>query len=197
MNTKLLVATLCLVLLQLTGCRKSGSAPAKMEERKKIDACSLLTSEDIQKIQGSPTKENVPSEKAEGGFRISQCYFTAAESNRSVSLTVTQPDADSPNPGSGKEQWKQQFGRFMEPGNGTDKEEATRESAGDKSEEGAPPTPIKGVGDAAFYVGNRVGGTLYVLKGETFLRVSLGGPEENQVKIEKSKALAVKALQRL
>ena len=66
-------------------------------------------------------------------------------------------------------------------------------------EEHAPPKKISGVGDEAFWFGSRVGGALYVLKGEKdlFIRISVGGADNEETKINKSKALAQKALKRL
>lgn len=59
------------------------------------------------------------------------------------------------------------------------------------------PKPVKGVGQEAFWVGNGVIGGLYVLKGETYIRVSVGGAEPEATRIEKTKALARCALKRL
>jgi hypothetical protein len=42
-----------------------------------------------------------------------------------------------------------------------------------------------------------MGGAIYVLKDNVFIRISVGGPESEESKIEKSKALAAKALSRL
>jgi len=44
-----------------------------------------------------------------------------------------------------------------------------------------------------------VGGTLYVLKKEkdVFMRISVGGADNEETKINKSKALAQKAIERL
>jgi hypothetical protein len=53
------------------------------------------------------------------------------------------------------------------------------------------------VGEKAFWSGNRFGGALYVLKGDVFIRISVGGPDKEETKIEKSKRLAEKALGRL
>src|SRR2546423_162018 len=66
-----------------------------------------------------------------------------------------------------------------------------------EEEEGAPPEPVSGIGDEAFWTGGRVGGALYVLKGNAFIRISVGGPGDEAAKIEKLKALARKALPRL
>jgi hypothetical protein len=42
-----------------------------------------------------------------------------------------------------------------------------------------------------------VGGALYVLKKNSFIRISVGGPGNEDEKISKSKALARNALKRL
>ena len=42
-----------------------------------------------------------------------------------------------------------------------------------------------------------MGGALYVLKGDVFFRVSVGGPEKEEAMIDRCKALADKALARL
>jgi hypothetical protein len=46
-------------------------------------------------------------------------------------------------------------------------------------------------------MGSRIGGALYVLKGNAYLRISIGGPSDQADKIKKSKTLAQKALARL
>jgi hypothetical protein len=43
-------------------------------------------------------------------------------------------------------------------------------------------------GDETFWMGNRVGGALYVLKGNSYVRVSIGGPADQASKIKGSKA---------
>lgn len=78
-----------------------------------------------------------------------------------------------------------------------EKEKAREKNREEEEEEAAPPQKIAGVGDEAFWTGSRVGGALYVLKGSTYLRVSVGGAGDQQSKINKSKALARLALKRL
>jgi hypothetical protein len=56
---------------------------------------------------------------------------------------------------------------------------------------------VRGVGDEAFWEGNKVAGSLYVRKGDAVLRVSVGGPGTEAEKLAKSKRLALKALRRL
>ena len=52
-------------------------------------------------------------------------------------------------------------------------------------------------GDEAFWVGDPLSGALYVLKGDVFLRVSVGGPTDEAQKIKRARALASHALKRL
>jgi len=63
--------------------------------------------------------------------------------------------------------------------------------------ESGPPVKIMGVGEEAFWVGNRIMGALYVLKGNAFLRISVGSEEDESVRITKTKTLPRKALKRL
>ena len=56
---------------------------------------------------------------------------------------------------------------------------------------------IDGLGDEAFWTGTRVGGALYVLKGNCYIRISVGGAGSPEQKIEKSKTLAADVLKRL
>ena len=56
---------------------------------------------------------------------------------------------------------------------------------------------IEGLGDDARWSSTRVGSVLYVLKNEAILRVSLGGKDDEKTRIEKCRALAQKALERL
>jgi hypothetical protein len=131
-------------------------------------------------VQGSPVTDTKSSEVPGGGsFRTTQCYFATAESSKSVSLAVTQsnPEFDK----SPREYWKQTFGRFSGKENDEEAEKKRVEAApGERrrgeEEERRPPKKIEGVGEEAFWTGNRFGGALYVLKKETIVRVSVGGP---------------------
>jgi hypothetical protein len=172
----------------------------------KIDACALLTSPEIRSVQGEPLKETKASGSTEKGFVISQCFFTLPTFNNSISLVVTQKGegAGARDP---KEFWEATFDkesegeRAKERDRKSEKEhekEKARDKGHEEEEEEAPPAQrITGIGDEAFWTGSRVGGALYVLKGSTYLRVSVGGAGDQQSKINKSKALARLALKRL
>ena len=74
----------------------------------------------------------------------------------------------------------------------------TFQSEGGKEEgESEAPRPVSGIGDAAVWSGNRLAGALYVLRGDTVLRVSVGGAGTADEKIARSKKLAARALTRL
>jgi hypothetical protein len=208
------VSLLCLALLLFASCEKRSSLEAVAEAKPesaaaKFDACGLLTGAEIEAIMGSPLKETKSSGAANEGMRVSQCFYTAQEFTKSVSLAVTRSDPGSPVKRGANAYWEEMFGRFR-----NEEKEKTRESESDKEkkeslreqrekgkeeERGAPPKKISGVGDEAFWIGNRVGGALYVLKKDkdTFTRISVGGPDKEEIKIDKCKALAQKAINRL
>jgi hypothetical protein len=172
----------------------------------KIDACALLTGPDIRSVQGESLKETKASGGLEGGFNISQCFFTLPTFNNSISLVVTQK-GDGAGGRDPKEFWKATFEKESESEREKErdkkspkereKEEASAGNRQEEEEEASPPQKIAGVGDEAFWTGSRVSGALYVLKGSTYLRVSVGGAGNQQSKINKSKALARLALKRL
>ena len=69
--------------------------------------------------------------------------------------------------------------------------------AKEEEDESTRPRAITGIGEQAYWVGSPMVGALYVLKGNTFLRISVGGVREESARIEKSVALARLALKRL
>jgi len=117
-----------------------------------------------------------------------------------VSLSVTQRDPSSLDGRDPKTFWGETFGHY-----GKDKKESETGNSGERarprSEEGekesVPPKEIEGIGKEAFWASNRFGGILYVLKGDAFISISLGGSDNEERKLQKSKALAEKALKRL
>ena len=151
----------------------------------KLDACTLLTSKDVESVQGEPLKETKGSGQSANGFAVSQCYFALPTYSNSISLSVTQK-SDGPDGRDPKEFWTATFHREKE-----------QEKRGEEEERGAPPRKIDGVGDEAFWTGNRVGGTLYILKGNSFIRISVGGAGDEATKIDKSKKVAQMVLKRL
>ena len=167
-----------------------------------MDACTLLSSKDIQTIQGEPLKETKSSARSEAGFGVSQCFFTLPTFTNSISLVVTQrgvgPSARNP-----KEFWREQFHNSKTDSNAHEKDhdkdhDKDRERGrAEEKEESAQGLKISHVGDEAFWSGSLVGGALYVLKGNAFVRVSVGGSGEQRAQINKTKALAQIVLKHL
>jgi hypothetical protein len=147
------------------------------------DACALLTKEEIQAVQGEPFKDIKPSQKTGGGLVVSQCYFELPTTVNSLVLTVTRKAEGGNDPG---QSWQDMFHRE---GGSRKKEEG--------EEKDREPKKIDGLGEEAFWTGNRVGGALFVLKGNCYFRISVGGAGDQALKIEKSKALAESVLKRL
>jgi hypothetical protein len=194
MRWNVLVLLFCSLMAVGPGCKKRETpkpVPKTSGEldRAQGDVCRLITSEEIGAIQGSPIKEPKGSTRSENGFRVSQCFYTATEFSKSVNLAVVQRDPDHPSKRSPRDFWKEKFDPYQN-------EEPKTKTGGEK-EQGPAPKKIEGLGDEAYWVSNRFGGTLYILKGDAFISIGLGGTDDEQTKLNKSKALAQKALQRL
>jgi hypothetical protein len=159
------------------------------------DACSLLTSEDLRAVQGEPLKSTKRDDRTTGQFLISICYYELPTAVNSVSLSITQNNGGKA--GAVREYWKETFGRE---GHESEKEreqekKAARAPEGEEEEEGAPMEKVSGVGEEAFWSGSRVGGALFVLKKDRYLRISVGGKGDAEAKLKRSKLLAAKVLQ--
>ncbi len=183
MRRLLFVCLAISLLLLLGGCREHRSVSIA------CDACSLVSKEEVESIQASPVSEAKSSARSDGGFRVSQCFYTATEFSKSVNLAVVQSDQKQGSKRSPKEFWKEKFDPY--------ENEEPKAKSGDEKEEGPAPKKIEGLGDDAYWVGNRFGGMLYALKGDAFISIGVGGTDDEEAKLKKSKALAEKALQRL
>ncbi len=200
MKKKFAGLLLCLVLLTSVLGRAQTpthhASQAGSAKQSRINPCSLLTSADIAAVQGEPVEQTKPSNQPGTALLMLQCLFRTTTPTKSVSLAVAAPSAMSP-----RAFWRKQF----HPGKDTAKEKdstgAEKKSVAERKEqeeeERTRPRTITGLGEEAYWVGGPIAGALYVLKGNTFLRISVGGIREEPVRIEKSKALARAALKRL
>jgi hypothetical protein len=192
---------LSLLSVLVFGCNLSGAPTAPPSEGKspKIDACSLATREEVGAIQGSKMLDPQSSEGPAGDFQLSQCYYGSAEPDRSVSVGLMQHDSKDSRTRTITQFWHETFDRFASAENGKDADEKGPENNGgeEKEHEGVRPQKIDGLGEASYWLGNPMGGILYVLKNDRMLRISFGGPGSADDKLTKSKALAQKALGRL
>jgi len=156
----------------------------------KVDACTLLTSDDIKAVQGEALKTTKPSQQAGHDFVIDICYYELPTPSNSVSLSLAQPNSDKKT--SVREFWESTFGD-SEHG----RKEKEREGEEGELEGGAQARKITGLGQEAFWFSSPIGGVLYVLKGDHYIRISVGGKGTSEEKLNKSKTLAKKALARL
>jgi hypothetical protein len=172
---------------------KVGSASASAKE--KIDVCTLLSSAEIEAVQGEAVKETKASTQPSGGMLMSQCVFHTTTFAKSVNVALATPQRAGSSGLAPREFWQRQFhsaeGKEEETRVGGNKSELEREGEGSKAR------PIGGLGEEAYWVGNPVAGALYVLQGGVFLRISVGGVREESARIEKSKVLARAAVERL
>jgi hypothetical protein len=196
-------AVLATLVLLLCACKPK--EVRRGVETVKIDACTLVTKEEVAAIQSAPITSALSNDVPINEFVMSQCYYASSAPDMSASISVTQADPKRPPETTVREYWHQTFDRFnakeeaatTEP---EEKPEKGKRDAGREEEEKehAIHLPkIEGIGDEAYWAGSKVGGTLYVLKDEKMLRVSVGGLPNQETKLEKSKALASKALSRL
>ena len=95
----------------------------------------------------------------------SQCVFGTSTA-RSVSLTVTRANPAGGSTLSPRAYWRQQFHR--------DEHEKERDTEA---------RLIAGVGEEAYWTGNRFAGALYALRGDMFLRISVGGIRDEQARV--------------
>ena len=174
----------------------SPATPNTTAVKGKLDACGLLTSADLKEVQGEAVKEAQRSDRQDGGFIVSQCYYSMPTSSNSVVLNVTTASegGGAANP---RTFWKDTFGRKEDKGKDRDREAKDKEKKGEENEESVPPQKITGLGEDAYWLASRVGGALYVLKKDLFFRISVGGAGDAQSKLKKSKTLAQRALKRI
>lgn len=166
----------------------SQSAPPAAS--KSSDPCALLTSDDIKSVQGESAAQIKPGRQEGAEFSVSQCFYQTPTFTKSVSLELTERGASRK---SVREFWRERVATYEER-RGAKNER--REKSG-KPLAGPAATPVRGVGDEAYWVGTSANGTLYAFKKDALLRVSIGGPDKDAERLRKVKTLAQKALARL
>lgn len=161
-----------------------------------VYACALLTPAEIEAIQGERVEETKPTVRPSGGLFATQCLFRTPTLNKSVSLFLIASDPLHPVPLTARQLWQKQFHSSEvdeEPVAGENKKKLDPE----RERESREPRLIRGLGEEAYWVASPVASALYVLKGEMFLRISVGSAGQESERMEKSKALARAVLKRL
>jgi hypothetical protein len=206
MRTLSYAISLCGLLFLITGCNKEENTPPAVEARsspspiispttaKPQDVCSLLTRDEIKAVQGSAIRDATASVRADGGLRVAQCFYTAQDYSKSVVLTTTQTDFTQQNPKRNlKQLWDKTFHREFKTKEGEEEVEEKEKHGLEEEREGPPPKKIDGLGEEAFWSN----GSLYVFTKDSFIRIAIGGPETEEIKIARLKTLAENAIPRL
>ncbi len=166
------------------GCsRPETAAPVAAEEkiaRPQIHSCTLLTSAEIEAQQGEAL-QGVQETARDDALAISQCFFTLPTFTKSISLQVV----SGKSAGAARAKWQSMFA--------PEKLEVMEREGGAPKQ---PPRRLDGIGDGAFWISGPAGG-IYALAGEHYLFLSVGGPDDEETKIQKSTALARNVLARL
>jgi hypothetical protein len=181
--------------------------------------CALLSNEEIESVQGEPPADAQGSEHLSGALVTSQCFYRLPTFNKSINIEVTRP-ATGASANAVAEFWRKTFSRDAAEGRERERErkekgererehELERERAAggtregghpeerereEGDEEAAPPRRVAGIGDAAYWIGGHDSAALSVLRKDAIIRLSVGGAEDDDARLEKSKALAKKIL---
>lgn len=163
----------------------------------------MLSSAEIQTVQGEAVASTKPDKRTSGPFLVSNCFYTLPTYSKSISVELMRPAAGS-DVAALKEYWDK---RFHNTNAEADEEEAERMGASKNSpssdrdaeeeKERARPQAVAGLGDEAFWAGSQINGSLYIKRGTDIIRISIGGPDDQSVKIEKAKSLGKNVLTRL
>ncbi len=168
----------------------------------KAAACALLTSAEIDAVQGEVAADIKGNDRENGGLTVSQCFYTLPTFSKSISLQLTRNASGKGNSDAVREFWNQSFHRGRDKDNVKDKDRDKDKNRGQDREEEeenkVPPQRVQGLGREAFWVRGGVAAALYVLKNDNaYFRLSLGGADADPIKLDKAKKLAQKALKRL
>jgi hypothetical protein len=142
------------------------------------NACQVLSMRDVARVQGAKYTKTRLTETTAEGMTVSQCYYTLPKLTDSVTVDLIR--------GNARKFWEEHF------------ENPHNEAAeAEPEEKNNRPREIGGVGEDAVWSGNRLAGALYVLSGDTVLRVSVGGSGAEDEKIEKAKRLAARVIAKM
>lgn len=139
------------------------------------NACALLTAADIASVQGEKPARFRESRRQS---IASRCVIPLPTAAKSVTVEVTT--------GAGTMELVKRM-------------RVAAETEGDEAgeQDDAVIALVPGIGDEAFWAEGVHEGALYVRRGQTLLRILLGGDESKEARLKKLRLLADKALSRL
>jgi len=157
----------------------------------KKDACILLTSAEVEAVQGEPVSETKTSAQPNGEMLITECVFRTTTFAKSVSLALARASrpslprsrrANSGRSNSTHPTWKRTKCAPRARGCRTPSLKVKKKRVNRGGLRGSVRTRT------GWELRSRA--PLYVLQGNNFVRISVGGVGEESVRIEKSKVLA-------
>jgi hypothetical protein len=189
-KVRLLLCAAALFGVTLPVGAQNSAKPTMTDSAPNTDVCKLLSNAEIQAVQGERVEQTKPDARSTGGLLISDCLFRTTTPSKAVSIELVTRDSNAKTALTPQEHWRKQFGAA-----GAEREANTPE--GRENRETPEARRITGIGQEAYWVGTPVAGALYVLQGERFIRISVGGVRDEKTRIERSKSLALAALKRL
>jgi len=218
MTTQTMNLHICSLLFLLSvlmlGC--SGASGSNQSSAPALNACALVTADEFAAQQGEALKDAKVTNRSEGDLDISQCFLAAQTFSKSVSVIVTTNTRGKDPTQDMKKLWESKFSvhdndkdkdadldREKDKDKDADKDKnekpANKAAAHDRDdeEEGSNAIKVDGLGDEAFWMGDARAGILYVLKGRSYLRISLGGADDQDTRLTKAKAFATAAMSRM
>jgi hypothetical protein len=195
-------------------------APA-LAEVPKSATCALLSGEELKEVQGESPTDAQGSEHLAGALSMSQCFFRLPTFAKSVNLEVVRAAPNAPADAL-KGYWRERFHpeaveererarelkeerervreeelkREREAGQVREGGHEKEEKEGEEAEDSRPQR-VRGLGEEAYLTGNRDTSTLYVLRRDAVVRVSVGGTEDRPARLKRATALVEKVLKRL
>lgn len=152
------------------------SAAATLAAAERPTACELLTRSEVKAVQGQAFAEAKLTHSQFDGMTASQCFYRLPSFVDSISIEVIRPESGAM---TANDLWQKITGKRVA------KMTAKGRDHGQT---------IESLGDTAIWAGNKTAGALYVLKGDTILRISVGGAGTEEEKIAKTRTLAELAL---
>jgi len=159
---------------------------------KPLDVCRLLSPATLESVQGSRPIATVPSSHEDATLRSSSCFYSLTPSNQSVNLQVMTAAGTTDI----HQFWKEHFRRD---GQAEESESAVgrRGSGSEANERHAPPKPVPGVGEEAFWIYTGRDGAIYALQRDYVVRISVGGKADESSQRQRATKLALSALSEL
>jgi hypothetical protein len=191
---KRLAITLVASLLA-TSSLLAKDADAQARPRPVSDACKLLSAAELKRVQHTVLQDTKASVMQSGAdITMRQCFYRGATHADSVSLLLAEP---SKRPSSVvREYWESTLVKAAH--TEVPASENGEMTKGQAKKQRHKPEPVAGLGEQAWWVGDRNTGALYVLLGDRFFRISVGGPPDQTAdKKARMTALAKLILKRL